>query len=76
MAFPAAHATLSFMKPRAPLNNRIVAALFPIFLGLAMPAYAADLDEMFEKLQTVLGLIKMAKNDKQVRTNPHGLRMF
>jgi len=52
MAFPAAHATLCFMKPRASLNNRIVAALFPIFLGLVTPAYAAGLDEMFEKLQT------------------------
>ncbi len=53
MAFPAAHATLLFMKPRASLNNHIVAALFPIFVGFtAVPAFAAGLDEIFEKLQT------------------------
>jgi len=41
------------MKARASINNRIVAALFPIFLGLtAVPAFAAGLDELFEKLQS------------------------
>lgn len=53
MAFPAAHATVSFMKPRASLNNHIVAALFPILVGLtALPASGAGLDELFDKLQT------------------------
>jgi tetratricopeptide (TPR) repeat protein len=53
MAIPAAHATLSFMKPRSPLNNRIVAALFPILVGLtALPASGAGLEELFDKLQT------------------------
>lgn len=52
MAFPVAHATLSFMKPRASLNNRIVAALFPIFLGFsAVQGHAADLDALLQKLQ-------------------------
>jgi len=41
------------MKASASINNRIVAALFPIFLGLtAVPAFAAGLDELFEKLQS------------------------
>ena len=39
------------MKPRAPFHNRIVAALFPVLLGItALPGFAADLDELFAKL--------------------------
>ncbi len=53
MAFPKAHATVNCMKPLRPFNNRIVAALFPILVGLvALPASGAGLDELFDKLQT------------------------
>jgi tetratricopeptide (TPR) repeat protein len=52
MAFPAAHATVIFMKALGPLNNRIVAALFPILVGLtAVPVSGAGLDDLFAKLQ-------------------------
>ncbi|WP_050522526.1 tetratricopeptide repeat protein [Pseudorhodobacter wandonensis] len=45
------------MKPRASLNNRIVAALFPILLGLsALPAVSAGLDDLFSQLQTATPL--------------------
>jgi tetratricopeptide (TPR) repeat protein len=57
MAIPATHATVSVMKPRASLNNRIVAALFPILLGLsALPAASAGLDDLFSQLQTATPL--------------------
>ncbi len=57
MAIPATHATVSLMKPRASLNNRIVAALFPILLGLsALPAVSAGLDDLFSQLQTATPL--------------------
>jgi tetratricopeptide (TPR) repeat protein len=57
MAIPATHATVSLMKPRASLNNRIVAALFPILLGLsALPAASAGLDDLFSQLQTATPL--------------------
>jgi tetratricopeptide (TPR) repeat protein len=57
MAIPATHATISLMKPRASLNNRIVAALFPILLGLsALPAASAGLDDLFSQLQTATPL--------------------
>src|SRR5690606_14491114 len=47
MAFPKAHATVNCMKPLRPFNNRIVAALFPILVGLvALPASGAGLDEL------------------------------
>lgn len=53
MVIPEAHATVYLMKPHRRFNNRIVAALFPILLGLvAWPAAGAGLDELFEKLQT------------------------
>lgn len=53
MAFPTAHATVLCMKPLRPLNNRIVAALFPILVGLtALPAAGAGLDELFDKLHS------------------------
>jgi tetratricopeptide (TPR) repeat protein len=53
MAIPAAHATISIMKLRASLNNRIVAALFPILLGLStLQASATGLDDLFAQLQT------------------------
>jgi tetratricopeptide (TPR) repeat protein len=51
MAFPCAHATISVMKPSILFHNRIVAALFPILLGLsAVPAVGAELDTLFDKL--------------------------
>ena len=57
MAFPTAHARVSFMKPLRTLNNRIVAALFPILVGVmvlcsGLPGAAAGLDELFDKLKT------------------------
>lgn len=61
MAIPATHATLSFMKPRASLNNRIVAALFPILLGFSTVQATAQvsstgLDDLFSQLQTATPL--------------------
>ncbi len=53
MAFPSAHATIRVMKPHARFHNRIVAALFSIFIGLgAFPALAQGVDELFDQLQT------------------------
>lgn len=53
MAFLAAHATLSVMKPHAAFHNRILAALVAILIGFTgLPAAAETLDEMFAELQT------------------------
>jgi tetratricopeptide (TPR) repeat protein len=53
MAFPKPHATLETMKLRVPFHNPIVAAMIPIFLGLAvLPAAAETVDEMLAQLRT------------------------
>ena len=53
MVFPTAHATISTMKPRSTFHNRIVAALFPIFLGVAsFPAAAEGVEDLLTQLQT------------------------
>jgi tetratricopeptide (TPR) repeat protein len=53
MAFPVTHATVVVMKALGPLNNCIVAALFPIFAGLmALPASGEGLEDLFAQLQT------------------------